>query len=219
MVLGELIGTNEVQKLTPSVGANEITGGTFTITYSGQTTAAIAAIASAAEIQAALEALSNVGAGNIHVSGGPIIADDVFLEFTGALGQQNVAQVTVTLSLTSGGTAAVTVSTVTGGAVGTPGYYAPYVEGNTDGSGLASALMEFDAVTDASSNITFGSQAQSEWGESHLTAPVYVAGTFRTDDLVQTGAGAIDQNAVTYQHPPLGKLMQGTTALGLLRMG
>ena len=45
------------------------TGGTFTLTYSGQETAALAFDASPADVQAALEALGRVGAGNVAVSG------------------------------------------------------------------------------------------------------------------------------------------------------
>ncbi|MFB7428788.1 hypothetical protein ACFC0K_36510 [Streptomyces hydrogenans] len=45
------------------------TDGNFTITHSGQTTAAIAYNATAAAVQAALEALSNVNSGDIVVTG------------------------------------------------------------------------------------------------------------------------------------------------------
>ncbi len=45
------------------------TGGTFTLTYQGLTTAAIAHNAEATAVQTALEALSTVGAGNVAVSG------------------------------------------------------------------------------------------------------------------------------------------------------
>lgn len=47
------------------------TGGTFTLTYDGQTTGAIAYDALAATVQTALEGLGNIGAGNISVSGSP----------------------------------------------------------------------------------------------------------------------------------------------------
>ncbi|MFQ6034254.1 MAG: flagellar filament capping protein FliD [Sedimentisphaerales bacterium] len=57
---------SEVQKLTTTTGA---TAGTFTLTYDGYTTAAIAYNATTAQIQAALEALPNVSAGDITVSG------------------------------------------------------------------------------------------------------------------------------------------------------
>lgn len=48
------------------------TGGTFTLTESGQTTAAIPFDATALEVEAALAALSNVGAGKVRCSGGPL---------------------------------------------------------------------------------------------------------------------------------------------------
>ena len=50
-------GANEVQLITL---ANH-TGGTFTLTWNGQTTAAIAYNATAATVAAALKALSNIG--------------------------------------------------------------------------------------------------------------------------------------------------------------
>lgn len=61
--------TNEKQRVTVT---GSPTGGTFTLTYSGQTTAAIAYNASVATVQAALEALSNIAVGDIFVSGGLI---------------------------------------------------------------------------------------------------------------------------------------------------
>jgi len=59
-------GIAEIQTLTPTTPA---TGGTFTLTYEGETTAAIAYDASTGAIQAALEALSNVDSGDITVGG------------------------------------------------------------------------------------------------------------------------------------------------------
>ncbi|RKY11997.1 MAG: hypothetical protein DRP65_02615 [Planctomycetota bacterium] len=59
-------GTAEVQTLTPTTPA---TAGTFTLTYDGQTTAAISYNATTSAIQTALEALSNVNAGEITVGG------------------------------------------------------------------------------------------------------------------------------------------------------
>jgi PKD repeat protein len=50
------------------------TGGTFTLTFNGQTTAPLAFNATAAQVDAALEALSTVGANNIQTSGGPLNA-------------------------------------------------------------------------------------------------------------------------------------------------
>jgi flagellar hook-associated protein 2 len=56
----------EVQHLSFT---DRATSGTFTLTYDGQTTAAISYNATVAEIQAALEALSNVSSGDITVGG------------------------------------------------------------------------------------------------------------------------------------------------------
>ncbi len=64
------------------------TGGTFTLTYSGQETGPLAWDAAAADVQAALEALGRIGAGNVAVSGpdgGPFE-----LRFGGELAGKNV---------------------------------------------------------------------------------------------------------------------------------
>jgi hypothetical protein len=103
---------NEVQTVTIT-GAP--TGGSFTLTYSGQTTGAIAFDATAAAVAAALEGLSNIGAGDVTTAGGPFPGTAVTVEFTGALAGVNVAQMTATSSLTGGTSPAVTVSTVTEG--------------------------------------------------------------------------------------------------------
>lgn len=60
----------------------ETTGGTFTLTYDGQTTAAIANNASLAVIQAALEALPNVSAGDIIVGGDTLASNNGTMTFT-----------------------------------------------------------------------------------------------------------------------------------------
>lgn len=103
-------GTNEIQTVTIT-GAP--TGGTFTLTYSGQTTAAIAFNAVGSAVQTALLALSNIGAGNVTVTGsagGPYT-----VTFRGTLAATNVAQMTATGSLTGGTSPAVAVTTATGG--------------------------------------------------------------------------------------------------------
>ncbi|WP_330479851.1 hypothetical protein OG301_39250 (plasmid) [Streptomyces platensis] len=102
--------TNEVQTLTVT-GAP--TGGTFTITFSGQTTAAIAYNATAAVVQSALEALSNVAPGDIVVTGnagGPWT-----LTYGGQYLGENVGAVTTTESFTGGTTPDITIATTTGG--------------------------------------------------------------------------------------------------------
>lgn len=104
--------TDEVQTLT--VGGSGLTS--FTITYSGQTTSSLAAAATAAQVQAALEALSNIAPGDVTVTGnagGPWT-----LTFGGTLADTNVAAVTTT---PTGGTGVVTVATPTSGGTETAG--------------------------------------------------------------------------------------------------
>lgn len=96
------------------------TGGTFTLSFGGQTTAAIPYNATAAQVRTALEALSTIGAGNVTTSGGPHPGSAVSVTFTGTLANTNVAQVTAnSAGLTGGTTPTVTVSTTTGGGTDT----------------------------------------------------------------------------------------------------
>lgn len=113
--IGSVGGVNEVQSVTVT---GVPTGGTFTLTYAGQTTAAIAYNAPATgtnSVQAALAALSNIiSVANVGVTGsagGPYT-----VTFKGSLGGQNIAQMTASgTSLTGGTTPGVTVATVTAG--------------------------------------------------------------------------------------------------------
>jgi hypothetical protein len=110
---GALYGgtTNEVQTLTE--GGAGLTS--FTLTFGGQTTGAIAAGATAGDVEDALEALSTIGAGNVVVTGsdgGPFT-----VRFVGDLADTNVAAMTAT---PTGGTGTVTIATAAaGGAAGT----------------------------------------------------------------------------------------------------
>ena len=108
-------GTNEVQTVTIT---GTPTGGTFTLTFAGETTAAIAYNANAAAVQAALVALGNVNSGDIVVTGGALPGTAVTLTFGGQFAGTNVPQLTATSSLTGGTTPAVAVATTTGGVAG-----------------------------------------------------------------------------------------------------
>jgi len=104
--------TDEVQTITQ--GGSGLTS--YTLTYSGQTTASIAQAATAATVQAALEALSNIAPGDVTVTGaagGPYT-----VVFGGTLADTNVAQMTAT---PTGGTGTVTIATTTAGGAETAG--------------------------------------------------------------------------------------------------
>lgn len=109
-------GTNEVQTATIT---GTPTGGTFTLTYSGQTTGAIAFNAAASVVQTALIALSNIGPGDVTVTGsagGPYT-----VTFGGTLAATDVAAMTASgASLTGGTSPGVTIATPTAGVANTP---------------------------------------------------------------------------------------------------
>jgi sugar lactone lactonase YvrE len=85
-------GTDEIQRITASGSPSE---GTFTLTYSGQTTSALDYDSTAAEVDTALEALSNIDAGDVTCSGGPLPGSVVDVTFTGNLAATNVDAMTV----------------------------------------------------------------------------------------------------------------------------
>lgn len=106
-LLGPYAGdTKEVQTITE--GGSGLTS--FTLTFGGDTTDAIAAAATAAQVQAALEALDSIGAGNVLVTGsagGPYT-----VTFENDLAGEDVAQMTAT---PTGGSGTVTIATTTAG--------------------------------------------------------------------------------------------------------
>jgi hypothetical protein len=79
-------GVNEVQDISLVLGAQTVVG-SFTLTFNGQTTALLPVNATNAQIQTALEALSNIAPGDVLVTGLPGLPS---VEFRGAYAGQNV---------------------------------------------------------------------------------------------------------------------------------
>ena len=154
-VLGQLSGgaVNDVQTVT--IGGSP-TGGTFKLVLewpigNQQTTAAIAYNAAASAVQSAIAALSNVGTGNVAVtgsSGGPYT-----VTFSGKFAGQPVPVMTAgTNALTGGSSPAATIAhTTVGQAAGTFAAYssavvtapasAPTVSGAGTGSAFAAGTF------------------------------------------------------------------------------
>ncbi len=212
LVAGTILGqvtvasaTNDAQTVTIN---GSPTGGTFVLVFAGQVTAAIAYNATSATVQAALEALSTIGAGNVAVSGsagGPYTC--TFQAACAALDQPDLTHID---SLTGGSSPNVSIVHTTHG---NPGgmYCKTYASGNSDGSQTPVAILMYDVVVDTFGNMTWGG---GDYGEVHPAAPAYFTGTFRCSEL--TG---IDSNAVT----KLGRLVSGdtshlTSATTLLRL-
>jgi hypothetical protein len=92
-------GTNAAQTLSMT---GPPTAGTFTITLGAATSAAIAYNATAAAVQAALEAMSTIGTGGVACTGGPLPGTPVVATFQGANAVQPIATMTTTDTLTGG---------------------------------------------------------------------------------------------------------------------
>jgi hypothetical protein len=104
---------NEVNTITAD--ATAASGGTFTLTVNGQTTAAIAFDADAAAVQAALEALSNVAPGDVAAvqTAGTDLGDNsaiVTLTWGGAFAGMNVT-ITATMAGLTGNVHVLATST------------------------------------------------------------------------------------------------------------
>src|SRR4029079_4963784 len=84
--------------------------------FNGQTTAPIPFDATGAQIDTALEALSNVGVNNIQTSGGPASTANVNVFFRRALQQTNQNQITANGAALTGSTPTVATTTAQEGA-------------------------------------------------------------------------------------------------------
>lgn len=112
-----LIGVAEVQTITITA-----TGGTYTLTGNGETTAALAYNANAATIQTAVRGLGGVYSNVVVTGAGPFT-----VTFPLALG--NVAALVVDAAAATGGTVSLSTSTAGGG----DGRYGPFASNATDG--------------------------------------------------------------------------------------
>src|SRR5260221_13550271 len=95
------------------------TGGTFTLTFGGNTTAAINWNDPASTVQTRLQALASIGAGNALVTGGPGPATPRGGGFSGTLGKTAEGVITrPTNSLTGGTSPYAVVTPIVGGGGG-----------------------------------------------------------------------------------------------------
>ncbi|MEE8305716.1 MAG: flagellar hook-basal body complex protein, partial [Gammaproteobacteria bacterium] len=112
-------GTAAVNEVQTVAITGTPTGGTFKLTYAGQTTGTIAFNASAATVDSALEALSNIAAGDVTTTGGALPGTAAVVTFTSTLAAQDVALMTINTTALTGGTspAGTVVETTAGRAV------------------------------------------------------------------------------------------------------
>jgi hypothetical protein len=110
VTLKAIVATNDVQTLSIS---GTPTGGTFTVSFKGQTTSAIAYNASAADVQTALQAMSTIGTGNIICTGGALPGAPVVCTFGGTLAATPEPLMSHTDSFTGGTSPATSIAHTT----------------------------------------------------------------------------------------------------------
>lgn len=145
------VGVDEIQTLT--IGGTP-TGGSFTLTFEGYTTAAIAWTAVdatlIADIQAKLEALANIGTGNVLVTDTTMTSGigAATLTFRVGLGKKDVGLVVANSSLT-GTTPTVVVALTTTG-----------VDASARGAAKGATLTD---ITNGKQYINSGTPAAPTW--------------------------------------------------------
>jgi predicted ribosomally synthesized peptide with SipW-like signal peptide len=166
---------NEIQKLTVTA-----TSGNFTLTYSSQTTASIAYNATAAQVDTALEDLSNIAAGDITVTkdGGNFV-----IAFVGALGGTNVSAISVNDVDLAGGT--VTQSTVQEGAASLPSGTGASLGNTTVGGPCGRVKMQIQETSDSAGTTALGTCVYPNGGSS---CPTDVTGYAAMKDFYAFGA-------------------------------
>jgi len=104
-------GVAEVQTISVS---GTVSSGTYTLTFQGETTSAIAFGATAATVQTALLALPNLDTGDVVVTGGPLPTTPMVLTFGGQYASVDVPIVVVNSAALIGGGSYVNVQTTAG---------------------------------------------------------------------------------------------------------
>lgn len=194
------IGTaaNSVQTLT--VGGSP-TGGTFTLSFNAGLTTPLAYNATAAQVQAALEALPDVGAGNVVVTGSP--GGPWAVTFQADLGNSPQAPLLVAANNLTGGTSpAVTVAQTTVGVAAGP-YYGAYDDNATDGRAVCRAFLKYATVVYPNGTHQSAGGPPAVGPAVAPTATAYFTGTFYTSKLP-----GLDANGVA----DCGRMLVGTTA-------
>jgi flagellar hook protein FlgE len=170
--LGDILTWLNTNEGTPAVDEVQTisitglpTGGTFTLTFNGETTSALDFDASAAEIQSALEALSTIGASNVACAGGDLPGTPVTVTFQGSLAGTDVALISIDDSGLTGGT------TPTGSVAETTKGRA--VQGVLGGDTTASLVNGQIRITDASSGYSKTDLTMSYAGDGTLEVPAY----------------------------------------------
>jgi hypothetical protein len=161
---------NEIQRIIVNAS-----GGTFTLTFDGQTTGNISVGATAGDLQTALEGLSNIDPGDVSVSGAGTSVAPYLVEFEGQYAATNVPQLTGSVGGLTGGS--VTVTTLTQGEPPVNEQQAMYIVG--DGGTFTLAYLSEPTI-----GIAYDAEAAAVEAALELLAGI--------DDVTVSGAGTIE---------------------------
>lgn len=115
LAFAPISGVHEVFTLTTG---GTWSGGTFTLTFEGVTSSALAYNINATDLQTALVAMSSIGTGNISVSGSGFPGNAFTVTFAGSLGGLPQNAFTYSLASITGSSPTLTVTEVTAGVRG-----------------------------------------------------------------------------------------------------
>ena len=187
VVAGGITTRNEKQLVQH--GAN---GGTFTLTYSGQTTAAIAWDASASAVETALELLSNID--NVSVTSATVSGYTAWaVEFLGTLAGTNVSEMAIDDTLlTLGGSAS---------SAG-PKFYTwlrSITKGDFLGAGCTTTHNYPDDFNEGWLHLEhLGTAGEAFYFEFQTNTPLLAGGNVRTTNLFDTSTRLEVAEAITY---------------------
>lgn len=213
-ILGEVTGASAVYTLALASAS----AGTFTITFQGQTITPQVYNVSAANLQAALQALPAIGSGNITVT---LSGTTYTITFAGALANQQIfAGMTAVLTGITGGSPTFVLATAGVTATGT---FGPYAHGGSGGLGVPVCAIRDSVWTDALGNISAGIvTGQNQWGQTYTTTPAFFAGVFGVGQ-VQTCSNLVGVNSNLIADAQAGgtlfALMQGSLTKGIISIG
>jgi hypothetical protein len=188
---GECTGSLVLEQQIVAVDA---TGGTVSLTIQGETTASIAATASAVDVRAAIEALPSVESGDVLVAGpdgGPWL-----LTFTGFLGGLDLTQATADGTALTGGSGAVSVSTQADG----DALHAPTLLPARLGSGGANETISTVPCGEAAATSLAAGTGVRTGGSSTVTSVEVDTGGFAVGQLV-SGPGIAGGSRVVSMAP------------------
>ena len=203
-------GTTQNEKQQVSLVGSP-TGGTFTLTFQGQTTAGIAYNADTATLDAALEALSNIGVGDVTCTGGPLPGTAIVVEFTTALANTDVQQMTGSGTSLTG--ASVNVSVTQEAVTGVNEQQQVEIEGTPTGgtftltySGQTTGTIAYNA---AAGTVDTALEALSNIGAGDVTVTGSASGPW----IIEFTAALAETNVSTMTADGAGLTYAGTQGL------